>query len=75
MIKITNVRDAMNVKRKATNVNRARCRVGFAGKTEDGDIGLVLRPRAPQQTFSEFYRRGICPDFLRAVGPEERSAS
>jgi hypothetical protein len=33
MIKITSTRDAMNVNRKATNVSRARCRVGFDGRT------------------------------------------
>jgi hypothetical protein len=31
MIKITSVRDAINVRRNATNVNRAKCRSGLAG--------------------------------------------
>jgi hypothetical protein len=31
MIKITSVRDAINVRRNATNVSRAKCRSGFTG--------------------------------------------
>jgi len=38
MIRITSVLDAMNVKRNATNVSLARCRVGFGGKTFGCDI-------------------------------------
>ena len=37
MIKITSVRDAMKVKRNATNVSLAKCRVG-CGKIFDCDI-------------------------------------
>ena len=38
MIKITSVRDAMNVKRNATNVSLAKCLVGVGGKIFDCDI-------------------------------------
>jgi hypothetical protein len=38
MIKITSVRDPMNVKRNATNVSLAKCLVGRGGKIFDCDI-------------------------------------
>jgi hypothetical protein len=39
MIKMTNIRDAMKVSRNAVNVSRAKCRVGFGGKTAGRDMG------------------------------------